>query len=98
MFANVQLGAANEQQTLLVPERAISTNQDKKFVYVIDAENKATYREVILGGHHNDQRLVNKGLNAGDRVVVNGISHIRPDTVVNPMPFETSASVAKTDQ
>lgn len=98
MFANVQLGAANEQQTLLVPERAISTNQDKKFVYVIDAENKATYREVILGGHHNDQRLVNKGLNAGDRVVVNGISHIRPDTVVNPKPFETTASVAKTDQ
>lgn len=98
MYANVQLGAADEQQTLLVPERAISTNQDKKFVYVINAENKATYREVVLGGHHNDQRLVKNGLNAGELVVVNGISHIRPDTVVTPKPFETTASVSKTDQ
>lgn len=98
MYANVQLGAANEQETLLVPERAISTNQDKKFVYVVNAENKATYREVSLGGHHGDKRLIRNGLQAGDKVVVNGLSHIRPDTVVTPKPYESAESVAKTAQ
>ncbi|KGM07446.1 RND efflux system, membrane fusion protein CmeA [Methylophaga thiooxydans] len=96
MYANVRLGAANEQETLLVPDLAIGTNQDKKFVYVVNADNKATYREVMLGGHHNDQRLVTSGLQAGDKVVVNGLSHIRPDTLVTPKPLDDTQSVAKT--
>lgn len=97
MYANVRLGAASEQETLLVPDLAIGTNQDKKFVYVINADNKATYREVTLGGHHNDQRLVLSGLQVGDKVVVNGLSHIRPDTVVTPKLLDDTQSVAKTE-
>ncbi|MCX4186634.1 efflux RND transporter periplasmic adaptor subunit [Methylophaga sp. OBS4] len=91
MYANVRLGAAAEEQALLLPNRAIGTNQDKKFVYVINGDNQATYREVTLGEHHNKQRLVLSGLTAGDRVVVNGLSHIRPNTVVSPKPVDDAA-------
>jgi len=98
MYTNVRLGAAQEQETLLVPDRAIGTNQNKKFVYVINADNKATYREVTLAGHHNEQRLVTKGLQAGDNVVVNGLSHIRPDMVVTPKSLDDPQSVATTEQ
>jgi len=97
MYANVKLGAVNEQQTLLIPERAIGTNQNKKFVYVINAENQAVYREVVLAGHHDEQRLVAAGLEVGDKVVVNGLSHIRPNSLVTPKPIEASPQVATTE-
>ncbi len=84
MYANIKVGSANKEQALLIPNRAIGTNQDKKFVFVINDENKATYRGVVLGGHHQGKRIVLSGLNAGDRVVVNGLSHIRADMVVSP--------------
>lgn len=84
MFANVRLGSATEKSVLLVPQRAINTNQDKKFVYVVNSDNKATYREVALGNYHDNERVVVSGLKAGERVVVDGLSHIRPNSVVTP--------------
>lgn len=94
MFANVRLGSATAQATLLVPERAIGTNQSKKFVYVIDENNTAHYREITLGDHYQGQRVAIAGVTAGERIVVNGLSHIRPNTVVNPVTATDSAQVA----
>ncbi|MFG3756773.1 efflux RND transporter periplasmic adaptor subunit, partial [Klebsiella pneumoniae] len=48
-FARVRMGHAESQQALVISERAIGTDQDKKFVMVIGADNKANYREVKLG-------------------------------------------------
>lgn len=84
MYANVKVGSADKQDALLIPNRAIGTNQSKKFVFVINDENQAVYHEVVLGGHHQGKRIVLSGLKAGDRVVVNGLSHIRANMVVSP--------------
>lgn len=84
MFANVRLGSAEKVQALLVPERAIGTNQSKKFVLVVDENNTATYHEITLGDHYQGQRVVVAGVSAGDKIIVNGLSHVRPNTVVNP--------------
>lgn len=97
MYANLRLGSAQEQTVILVPERAVSTNQDKKFVYVINAEEQATYREVVLGAHHEGSRIVLSGLVAGDRVVVNGLSHIRPNTKVTAKPVDAAQHVAASE-
>lgn len=97
MYANLRLGSAQEQTVILVPERAVSTNQDKKFVYVINAEEQATYREVVLGAHHEGSRIVLSGLVAGNRVVVNGLSHIRPNTKVTAKPVDTARHVAASE-
>ena len=96
MYANVKVGSADKQDALLIPSRAIGTNQNKKFVFVINDENQAVYHEVELGGHHQDKRIVLSGLKAGDRVVVNGLSHIRANMVVSPKTVdETDAPVSE---
>lgn len=93
MFANVRLGSAEKVQALLVPERAIGTNQSKKYVLVVDESNIANYREVILGDHYDGQRVIQVGVVAGEKVIVNGLSHVRPKSVVNP----TVAAVKKVE-
>ena len=80
---------------LLIPEKAIGTNQSKKFVLVVDEKNIANYREISLGEHYNGQRIVLSGINAGDKVVVNGISHVRPNTPVQPTVQTTAAAEKK---
>ena len=91
MYANVQLGAAQETDVLLLPAKAIGTNQDKKFVYVVDADNSVHYREVTLGEYYQGQRVMLNGLQAGEHVVVNGLSHIRPGMTVEPVIATTDA-------
>ena len=86
MFANIRLGSTTKTEVLLIPQRAVGTNQNKKFVYIVNAENKATYREVTLGQYHNDYRVILSGLHPGERIVVNGLSHISPNMIVTSIP------------
>lgn len=90
MFASISLGSAGMEEAVLIPERAIGTNQSKKFVYVVDADNLALYREIALGSQWNGYRIVAAGLQPGDRVIVNGLSHVWPNTPVNPVEIELS--------
>ncbi|HEY9211898.1 MAG TPA: efflux RND transporter periplasmic adaptor subunit, partial [Ancylobacter sp.] len=95
-FARVKMGRAKEAQALVINERAIGTDQDKKFVFVVDAESKAAYREVKLGANSDGLRVVASGLKEGERVVVNGLQRVRPGALLAPeiVPMET-ASTAK---
>lgn len=71
------LGRAN-YDAILVPENAINTDQDKKFVYLVDDNNAIERRYVSVGNLlENDLIVVSKGLSGGEKVVVNGIQRIR---------------------
>ena len=94
MFANVRLGSAEKTSALLVPERAIGTNQSKKYVLVVDEKNVANYREITLGDHYQGQRVILSGVNAGSKIIVNGLSHVRPNSVVNPTLEKAPAQIA----
>ncbi|WP_077002674.1 efflux RND transporter periplasmic adaptor subunit [Variovorax sp. KK3] len=83
-FARIRMGQAKSDNALLVSERAVGTDQSKKFVMVVGEDNKAEWREVTLGAPANGLRVVTKGLKAGERVVVNGLQHIRPGALVAP--------------
>lgn len=83
-FARLRMGQPRSDTALLVSERAIGTDQDKKYVIVVDAENKAQWRAVTLGAHVDGLRIVSSGLSAGERVVVNGLQRVRPGMVVAP--------------
>jgi multidrug efflux system membrane fusion protein len=83
MFVSIKIGS-NETPVLLVPERAISVDQSKKFVYVIGKDNKVAYREVVLGKQVDSSRVVLTGLEPGERVIVDGTQHVRPDALVAP--------------
>ena len=94
MFANIQLGSADTQVSLLVPERAIGTNQDKKYLYVIDEKNTVQYRDVVLGQQYQGQRIILSGLVGGERVAVNSLSHIRPNIEVSPVEVSSQERLA----
>ncbi len=83
-FVKLRMGKAKAEQALLVSERAIGTDQDKRFVVVVGADNKAIWRQVTLGGTANGQRIVTAGLEPGERIVVNGLQRVRPGAQLAP--------------
>ncbi|HEU5047192.1 MAG TPA: efflux RND transporter periplasmic adaptor subunit [Rickettsiales bacterium] len=85
MMVSVKLASNMAENVLLVPNRAIGNDQNKRFVYVVGNDNKVAYREVSLGEQADEsQRIVLSGLNPGDKVIVDGLQHVRPDAVVQP--------------
>ena len=90
-FARIRMGQATAAKALLVNERAVGTDQNKKFVMVVGADNKAQYREVTLGAAVEGLRVVETGLQANERIVVNGLQRIRPGALVAPQTVDMSA-------
>jgi multidrug efflux system membrane fusion protein len=82
MFVSVRLSGAEAKSVLLVPQRALSFDQSKAAVYVVGAGNKVGYRQVELGPTVDTDRVVENGLQPGDRVIVDGTQLVRPDDVV----------------
>jgi multidrug efflux system membrane fusion protein len=82
MFVSIRMANAQAGDVLLVPERAIGTDQSKRFVFVVDAGGKAAFREITLGATVDGQRVVTSGLARGDKVIVDGIQHIQPGMAV----------------
>ncbi len=93
MYAHIKLGSATEKKRILVSERAIGTDQNRKFVYIVNNKNKTTYREVQLGDSIDGHRVVRGGLNAGDKVITRGLIRIRPNMLVEPK-VSTTKNVA----
>tara|TARA_R110001606_G_scaffold399222_2_gene582405 strand:+ start:57579 stop:58748 length:1170 start_codon:yes stop_codon:yes gene_type:complete len=78
LFGNARLLGRSEYDAILLPENAINTDQNKKFVYVINAENKAERAYVEVGTLlDNGLIVVTKGLKSDAHVVINGIQRIR---------------------
>ena len=90
-FARIRMGQATKATALLINERAVGTDQNKKFVMVVDADSKAQYREVTLGASVNGLRVIKTGLAANERIVVNGLQRIRPGALVAPQVVEMTA-------
>lgn len=85
MYVNVKLGSATEEETMMVSDRAIGTDQSKKFVYVIDSNNAVVYREVKLGRTVGNKRVVLSGIKEGEKVLVNSLLKVRPGMKVKPV-------------
>jgi membrane fusion protein, multidrug efflux system len=90
-FAKVRMGHSKPAPALLINERAVGTDQSKKFVMVVGPDNKVSYREVSLGSSVNGLRIVSSGLNPGERIVVSGLQRIRPGALVDPQPATMNA-------
>ena len=84
LFARVRLPVSEPQNTLLVSERAIGTDQSQKFVLTVAKDNTVAYRSVKLGGNIEGKRVVRQGLNPGESIIVNGLQRVRPGMTVAP--------------
>lgn len=87
MFAQVMLGSSSEEARMTVPEKAIGTDQDRKYVYIIE-DGAAAYREVKLGDANEGERIVLSGLKTGDKVIIDNLMKIRPGAKVQGMSPE----------
>lgn len=86
LYARVRLQGGAPRPAVLIEETAIGTDQNKRFVMVVDQQNQTAYREVRLGALRAGLRVVEAGLEPGERIVVNGLQRIRPGDVVTPKP------------
>ena len=84
LYARIRLGGSDPREAVLIDERAIGTDQDKRYVLVLDDKNHATYRQVKLGANQDGLRVIDSGLAPGERIVVNGLQRIRPGDAVTP--------------
>jgi len=76
LFARVRLLGSGEYEAVLIHEAAVMTDQDRKFVYVVTDDNVALRRDIVLGREVEGLRVVEEGLSAGERIVVNGVRKI----------------------
>lgn len=83
-FVRLRMGQARSEPALVINERAVGTDQNKKFVFVVGKDHKAQWREVTLGTAAEGLRIVTSGLEAGEQIVVNGLQRIRPGASVAP--------------
>lgn len=90
MYARVRIGGNGKRPALLIDDKAVGTDQNKKFVMVVGADNKASYRPVTLGPVVDGLRVVRGGLEEGERVIVNGLQRVRPNDQVAPVLAGTS--------
>ncbi len=84
LFARVRLVGGEDQNSVLIEDRAVGTDLSKKFVLTLTADNRIEYRLVELGPEIDGLRVVTRGLAPSDVVVVNGLQHVRPGQTVAP--------------
>ncbi len=92
LYARVKVGGGAPHAAVLVDDAAIGTDQDKKFVMIVDKDNRAQYREVTLGTQSEGLRVIVKGLQPGERIVVNGLQRVRPNDVIKPNAVAMSST------
>jgi membrane fusion protein, multidrug efflux system len=76
LFARVRLQGSASDTALLVDEKAVLTDQDRKYVYVLGPDNKALRRDITLGRTVDGLRIVSAGLQPGDQVIVHGVQKV----------------------
>jgi multidrug efflux system membrane fusion protein len=83
-FVHVRVKLRDEPNGLLVPQAALGSNQQGKFVYVVSKENKVEERQIKLGSVFNTSQLVLEGVFPGDRLIISGLQNLFPGTPVDP--------------
>lgn len=97
LFARVKLVGGQPSPATLVEDRAIGTDQDKKFVYVLQPDSTVAYRAVHTGRLVDGLRVVTNGVHPGDLIVVNGLQRVRPGVkvIANAEPASADTSTKR---
>ncbi len=83
-FGRVRLAATIAEDALLVPQKAVTEMQSAKIVYAVGSDNKVQLRSVTLGERVGEDFIVTEGLKAGEKIIIEGVSKVRPGSVVEP--------------
>ncbi|GAB7412439.1 efflux RND transporter periplasmic adaptor subunit [Enterobacter asburiae] len=95
LFARVRLPGSAEFKATLIDDKAVLTDQDRKYVYIVDKEGKAQRRDITPGRLADGLRIVRQGLNLGDKVIVEGLQKVfMPGMPVNAKTVAMTATSA----
>jgi multidrug efflux system membrane fusion protein len=83
-FARVRIPGSAPYQALLLPERALGTDQDQRFIWIVKEDRSVEYRKIKPGAKIGPLRVIAEGLASGEWVVIEGIQKIRPGITVQP--------------
>lgn len=83
-FVKVQLLLKEQPDTLVVPQQAIGEQQGQSYVYVVGDDNKVEFRNVTTGSDYNDLTVIQSGLKAGEKVIIEGMQKVKPGMTVMP--------------
>ena len=92
LFARIRIPASEPHTALLVPDRALGTDQQGRFLLVVNDKNVVEYRTVKIGAKVEGVRVIESGISSADRVIVNGIQRARPGATVNSTEAEAQIS------
>jgi membrane fusion protein (multidrug efflux system) len=93
-FVRVRLTGFTRESALAVPQRAVQQSLGRQFVYVVGAGDSVAARDVQPGPWSGPLWIIDKGLDAGDRVIVDGTQKVRPGGTVHPVPIADTATAA----
>lgn len=95
LFARVRLPGSAEFNATLIDDKAVLTDQDRKYVYIVDKEGKAQRRDITPGRLANGLRIVQQGLKPGDKVIIDGLQKVfMPGMPVNAKTVAMTATSA----
>jgi RND family efflux transporter MFP subunit len=94
-FARIRLLIGQTHRALLVTERAIDTDQGQKILYVVSDQNEVVSRPIRVGALHDGLRVIEEGVQPGERVIVNGLLQVRPGIIVEPKLADMPVSPAR---
>ncbi len=83
-FARMRVGGIAPYPAILLPDRAIATDQAQRFVWAVNQDNQVEYRQVVLGAHIGQSRVITQGLKPDEWVVIEGLQKLKPGIKVNP--------------
>ncbi|MCO2861493.1 efflux RND transporter periplasmic adaptor subunit [Pseudomonas aeruginosa] len=92
LYVRLKLVGSKTYAATLIKDEAVGTDLGKKFVLVLDGDNKTVYRTVEMGPKLEGLRIVRSGLSKGDRIVVNGLQRVRPGMQVDPQKVEMASA------
>jgi len=98
LFARIRIPLSERHPALLVDERAIGTDQANKFVLTLTPTNTVQYQAVELGPLIDGERVVRSGLEAGEKIIVNGLARVRPGMPVTPQEEMADSEAPKIAQ
>lgn len=84
LFARIRVPTSERHSAFLISERAVGTDQAQKYVLALTRTNTVAYRAVKLGPLIDGKRIVRSGVEAGDKIVVNGLQRVSPGATVAP--------------
>ncbi len=94
-FVRVRVPRAEQPNMLLVPDRVVGSDQSGRYVLVANKDNDLEQRKVVLGQQVGDLRVIDKGLQPDDRVVISGLMSVIPGQKIDPVA-KTIAPPAET--